>query len=219
MDIAPVPTIQLTVVGCGTLGSALVDGIQCQQNPTRLYKLGLTTRREESLAWLRAKYRGAVFSTSNCDSSIWDPTEAAKAHLVVISAPTQFTRTICTEISHAIRGSSSNQPLVVLTVCPGITISQLQTWLPAKTPIVRSMPNTPVAVGQGATALFANEYVTAELMEETQLVLSGVSPCIEVLDREDLLDIVASVSGSVHLTTHTPLLIIGTLIVSQKHRG
>jgi pyrroline-5-carboxylate reductase len=121
--------------------------------------------------------------------------KTSTAHLVVIGTQPKFTKAVCDEIHDAIERFSASQRPVILTVCPGITTAQLESWLPAETPIMRSMPNTPVAVRQGATAVFMNDFVNPESMEEIKLVLSSVSPCIENLSREDLLDVAASVSG------------------------
>ncbi|KAH8712026.1 pyrroline-5-carboxylate reductase dimerization-domain-containing protein [Phaeosphaeriaceae sp. PMI808] len=196
MNTASLPIVQLTIIGCGTLGSAIVDGLNNQPSPTRNYRLSLTGRSNDRVTLLRKNYPAAVVSADNCDARVWAPVQAATAHLVLIGTQPEFTKAVCTEICDPIKEFCGKQPPVILTLCPGITTTQLQTWLPARSPIVRSMPNTPVAVGQGATALFGNEHVTDKLMEEIRLLLLSVSPCIEFLVHEDHLDVVASVSGS-----------------------
>ncbi|KAH5214359.1 hypothetical protein HBI62_182960 [Parastagonospora nodorum] len=196
MTTPSLPIIQLTIIGCGTLASGIVDGLRNQHNLTRSYRLSLTGRREEHVNFLRKKYPEALVTANNCDPRIWAPVPGATAHLVVIGTQPQFTKAVCTEIRDTIESFCKANPPVVLTMCPGITISQLQTWLPANYPIIRSMPNTPVAVGQGATALFANKFVTSGSINEIKKVFLNVSPCVECLNCEDLLDVVASVSGS-----------------------
>jgi len=198
MSTPSLPIIQLTIIGCGTLASGIVDGLRNQPNLTRSYRLSLTGRREEQVNFLRKKYPEAVVTSNNSDPQIWAPVSGATAHLVVIGTQPQFTKAVCTEIRGAIESFCKDHPPVILTMCPGIIVSQLQAWLPANNPIIRSMPNTPVAVGQGATAIFANKFVTSGSINEIKKVFLNVSPCLESLDCEDLLDVVASVSGSVN---------------------
>lgn len=35
---------------------------------------------------------------------------------------------------------------LVISICAGVTIAQLRSWVPASTKIVRAMPNTPCKV-------------------------------------------------------------------------
>lgn len=81
-------------------------------------------------------------------------------------------------------------------MCPGISVAQLQSWLPAGTAIVRSMPNLPVTVREGATGLFPCE--NARVGQRTEVVrgvIRLVSPAVVVLGREEELDVVAAISG------------------------
>lgn len=77
-------------------------------------------------------------------------------------------------------------------------MAQLQSWLPAGTPIVRSMPNLPVTVREGATGLFPCENArrgTKRTVQVVRDVIRLVSPAAVVLGREEELDVVAAISG------------------------
>src|SRR4051794_1239939 len=43
----------------------------------------------------------------------------------------------------------------VLSIAAGVPLAKLESWLPAGTPVVRAMPNTPALVGAGAAAIAA----------------------------------------------------------------
>lgn len=188
-------SIQLSVFGCGILGSAIVDGLISKPELAKSYRICLTGRRDEHIGKLRKKYRNAYVSSNNQDPKIWALSTATELHLAIIATQPIYTQQVCLEIKEAVETTSLSKRLIVLTVCPGITVRQLHEWLPAETPIVRSMPNTPVAIGQGSIALFQNDFVKPELMEEVRVLLSLTSPCIETLTQESLLDVAASISG------------------------
>lgn len=88
-------------------------------------------------------------------------------------------------------------------MCPGIVTSQVHSWLGWAAPVVRSMPNTPVGLQQGATAMVCSPQVDAAMLDRVHRMWLAVSPVVEAVDKEDLLDVAAAVSGSV---AHVPVL-------------
>lgn len=84
---------------------------------------------------------------------------------------------------------------VFLSIAAGRTVGFFQQHLGDDAAIVRTMPNTPAAVGRGITAAFANPHVTAAQRETCQTLLEAVGEAVWV-DDEGLLDAVTAVSGS-----------------------
>jgi pyrroline-5-carboxylate reductase len=84
---------------------------------------------------------------------------------------------------------------VVLSVAAGRTIRSFERHLPDRSAVVRSIPNTPAAVGRGITVATANPYVTATQRAVCQELLSAVGETAWV-DDEALIDPVTAVSGS-----------------------
>lgn len=194
---------QLTIIGCGVFGRAIVDGLSSEAGQS--YSLALTHRRKEAAEKLQNDYPKALVTNDNTDARIWrSPKHQRNRHIVVIGTQPQYTAEVCNGIAQAFASAGGTQQLVVVTVCPGITISQLESWLPTNTPIVRTMPNTPIAVRQGATALFANRSTTSGVISEIQSIFKRMCPAVALLPREDLMDIVASVSGCVIQMTFLP---------------
>jgi pyrroline-5-carboxylate reductase len=83
----------------------------------------------------------------------------------------------------------------VLTVAAGAPISTYEAILGAGTPVIRTIPNTPAAVGAGMIALVANDAVTpgAKAAAIRLLEANGV---VDVLDDEAMIDVATAVSGS-----------------------
>ncbi|ETS81354.1 hypothetical protein PFICI_06356 [Pestalotiopsis fici W106-1] len=187
---------KLTIIGCGVFGRSIVDGLLSSESSPE-YRLALTHRRFEALKALQIDYPDAVVSRDNGDPLIWDHTDgAAIRHVVLIATQPRFTSNVCKDICNAVKSARSAQELVVVTVCPGITLAQLKSWLPCETTIIRAMPNTPISISQGATALFASESAPCEVVSEVRAIFRRISPVVAMLPREELMDVAAAVSGS-----------------------
>ena len=81
-----------------------------------------------------------------------------------------------------------------LSVAAGIRSGSIAQWLQTER-IVRSMPNTPALVGQGMTALFARDAVTAADKARVEQVIATTGESMWV-DEEGDLDAVTALSGS-----------------------
>jgi pyrroline-5-carboxylate reductase len=84
---------------------------------------------------------------------------------------------------------------VVLSIMAGKTLRFLADGLGGGTAIVRSMPNTPAAIGRGITVAVPNARVTSTQRDLTDRLLAAVG-LVEWVEDESLLDAVTAVSGS-----------------------
>lgn len=84
---------------------------------------------------------------------------------------------------------------VTLSIAAGRPIGFFETALGAGAAIVRSMPNTPAAVGRGITAACANPHVGDAQRALCQRLLTAIGEVVWVED-ESLIDAVTAVSGS-----------------------
>ncbi len=83
---------------------------------------------------------------------------------------------------------------LVLSVAAGTTIATFEAAFPGA-PIVRVMPNTPAAIGQGISAMIGNARATSRDLDLTQTLMAAVGRVVR-LDREDQMDAVTGLSGS-----------------------
>lgn len=83
---------------------------------------------------------------------------------------------------------------LVLSICAGVTITELAGHLPTGTPIVRGMPNTPAQVGAGMAALSPNPAVGDDQLRTAVRLMGAVGRVIVL--PESLQDAVTAVSGS-----------------------
>lgn len=82
----------------------------------------------------------------------------------------------------------------VLSIAAGKTLTYFSKML-GNRPLIRSMPNTPAAIGHGITVACANDKVTADQRELANSLLTAVGQ-VEWIEDESLMDAVTAVSGS-----------------------
>lgn len=85
--------------------------------------------------------------------------------------------------------------LPILSVAAGITLSALEHGLHPHHPLIRTMPNTPGAIGQGITAAVATHSVTPGHKSTADALLAALGDVVW-LESESQMDAVTGVSGS-----------------------
>jgi pyrroline-5-carboxylate reductase len=86
-------------------------------------------------------------------------------------------------------------PPVFLSIAAGKTLAQLEQGVGHGSAVVRAMPNTPAAIGRGASVLVANGAANAEQRGWCEALLAAVGSTAWV-DDERAMDAVTAVSGS-----------------------
>ncbi len=84
---------------------------------------------------------------------------------------------------------------VVLSILAGTKVARLEALLGGRAPVVRAMPNTPAAIGQGITAAWAGPRVSEAQKSLCTSLLEAVGEVVW-LEKETLLDSVTAISGS-----------------------
>ncbi len=101
---------------------------------------------------------------------------------------------IMDDVLKTVSGLKTHNPLV-LSVAAGKTIASFERHFGASAAVIRSIPNTPAAIGRGITAIAANANVSAGQMQLAQDLLASIGEVV-VVDDEILIDAATAVSGS-----------------------
>lgn len=88
-----------------------------------------------------------------------------------------------------------NGSTLFVSIAAGTTIASFEDALGTRTPIVRTMPNTPAMVGRGITAICRNSHVTDADFALARDLMAAVGQVVD-LSGEDQIDAVTAVSGS-----------------------
>jgi pyrroline-5-carboxylate reductase len=101
---------------------------------------------------------------------------------------------VAAEVDPAYAGLVGPQTVAV-SIMAGQTLRTLAGLLPPGAAIVRSMPNTPAAIGRGITVAVANAQVSAAQRDLAHRLLAAIG-AVEWVADEALMDAVTAVSGS-----------------------
>jgi pyrroline-5-carboxylate reductase len=119
-----------------------------------------------------------------------NPTAVRPASVVVLAVKPQVAPDVMPKITPFVDANT-----LVVSIMAGRTLSFLAAALPAKTAIVRAMPNTPAAIGRGISVAVPNAHVASAQREMAQGLLSAVG-AVEWIADENQMDAVTAVSGS-----------------------
>ena len=83
---------------------------------------------------------------------------------------------------------------LVISVAAGTTIATFEAAFPGA-PVIRVMPNTPAAIGQGISAMIGNGAATPAHLDLAEALMRAVGRVVR-LEAEDQMDAVTGLSGS-----------------------
>lgn len=135
-------------------------------------------------------------AATNTDAVEFKPvdsvTTSGTSDVVVLAVKPQIMKIVCQGLLDVVQKC---KPMVV-SIAAGIRIESLDSWLGGNVSIVRTMPNTPALVGEGATGLYANQITSPNQKQVADDILGAISARKYWVETEDLLDVVTGLSGS-----------------------
>ena len=169
---------QIAIVGAGVMGQALVAGlIGAGRDPRAIVVSDRDADRADALVQ-RHGVRAAA-----------GPDAVAAADTVVLAVKPQDMATVLEHLSPALRPDT-----LVVSIAAGITTTYLEDRLPAGTPVVRAMPNTPALVDEGMSAVSPGRHAGPEHVAEATGLLEGCGRVVGLAEHH--LDAVTAISGS-----------------------
>ncbi|MBY8976243.1 pyrroline-5-carboxylate reductase [Rhodobacteraceae bacterium NNCM2] len=164
----------LVLLGCGKMGGALLEGwLASGLDPAKVQVLD-----PYPADWLL-----------NSGVSV-NPEALGPASFAVLAVKPQMIREAAPALL-PLAGSGT----VFLSVAAGTSIAAFEEMFGAATPIIRAMPNTPAAVGQGISALIGNDAASEVHMAIAEALMAAVGQTVR-LDNEGQMDAVTGLSGS-----------------------
>jgi pyrroline-5-carboxylate reductase len=84
---------------------------------------------------------------------------------------------------------------LILSIAAGKTIAGFEAAFGSDASVIRSIPNTPAAIGRGITAMVGNTHVSRAQMELAESLMASTGEVVQV-PHESMIDLVTAVSGS-----------------------
>jgi len=172
---------RIAVIGAGNMGGALIGGI-LKGGVTDREHLIATVRTPERAEELTSKYGIRVTAGGNSQA-------AAGADIIVLAVKPGTLPKVLEEIRETLRPSQ-----ILLSLAAAVPISLIEKLTGCTLPVFRAMPNIPVVVEEGATAVAANPHCTAEQRAAIEEIFRAVG--VVAFVEEELMHAVTALSGS-----------------------
>jgi pyrroline-5-carboxylate reductase len=175
---------RIAIIGGGSIGEALLSGLLRAGRQTK--DLVVAEKSPD-----RAKYLADTYSVLL--TSVADAAENA-TYVIVAVKPSDVEQALVDIAAAAARAENNSAEQVFVTVVAGVSTAFYESKLPAGAPVVRVMPNAPVVVGGGVSALARGRFATEGQLKEVAAIFDAVGGVLTV--PESQLDAVTAVSGS-----------------------
>jgi pyrroline-5-carboxylate reductase len=169
----------IVLVGAGKMGSAMLDG---------WLALGLAPSR---VAVIEPQPSAEISALAGRGLQLNpDPRAVSDPAVILIAVKPQSAAEVVPAMAPLVGPST-----VVVSIMAGTRLASLERGLPAGSAVVRTMPNTPAAIGRGITVAVANARVSPAQRDLAHRLLAAIGT-VEWVEDEGLLDAVTAVSGS-----------------------
>ena len=168
----------IAFIGAGNMGSALIRGACRAIQPDQVV--------------IYDPYKGdAVAAETGCVSAPDGKTAAAQARYVMLCVKPQVLPEVLEELVPVLEEGQ-----VLVSIAAGVQLEKLESILAAggrELPVIRIMPNTPAAIGEGVLLTVANGKVTEEEYQGLEQILTQCG--LLVRTGEAGLDMGSAISG------------------------
>lgn len=174
MTLDSVRSRGLVLLGCGKMGSAMLQGWLDSGLPEN----SVTVLDPYPNDWVKAQ--GVHINTD---------LPPAPAVVIVAVKPQMMGEAL------PVLRPLGNTDTLFISIAAGTPIAAFEELLGAETPLIRAMPNTPAAVGRGVSAIIGNAHATPDHLDLAETLLRAVGQVVR-LESETQMDAVTGLSGS-----------------------
>jgi pyrroline-5-carboxylate reductase len=175
---------RIAIIGGGNIGEALLSGLL--RSGRQVKDIAVAERVSARTRYLSETYSVRVANVADAVES---------ADFVIVAVKPSDVDSVTDEIADAVaREKADSVEHVFVTVVAGVSTGYFEAKLPAGAPVVRVMPNAPMVVGAGVSAIAKGRFATQEQLKEVSAVFDSVGGVLTV--PESQLDAVTAVSGS-----------------------
>jgi pyrroline-5-carboxylate reductase len=191
---------KLIIIGGGRMGSALAEG---------LLSAKWCSKSELAVVESALEQRGALEERL--------PGVAIFASIEQADVDAATGVVLCVKPDHAesaARVAGATGVTRLLSVVAGLSTARIEAVFSGPVAVIRSMPNTPVLVRKGASAIAGGSNVTSDDLDWAESILGAVGIVVRVTERN--IDAVTGLSGPMPAYLY---LVIESLIEAGVHQG
>ncbi len=181
MNIPAHPPYTIAMIGYGKMGSALHQGWESADFPAKFHIISPSQTR-------RTKQSTNYYNTIEGDEGIHSALTTCNA--IIMAVKPQMMKEVCLQIQPHVPQNCS-----IISIAAGQSLKTFESYFNEDQPIIRTMPNTPSAIGQGVTAYIGNEACKVEHLSLCRHLFEISGKAYHV-DQEALIDTISAISGS-----------------------
>ena len=168
----------ISFIGGGNMAMAMVKGLVAVQPRPRLTVAGPTAEKLFAFSAM-----GVATTTDNSEA-------VAASDIIVLAIKPQKAALVVPALAAAWTPGK-----ILVSILAGTTTAKLASWLPAGARIVRAMPNTPLAIGQGMVGLCKGADASDADITQAEALFTPCGKVLRLAD-ESRMDAITAVSGS-----------------------
>jgi len=165
---------KIGIIGGGNMGAALIKGLVGD------YTVCVTEKDQRRASFLRRRFGIATLPLK---------TLAQKSQILILAVKPQNLDEVLQELS-----PWAGSEHLIVSIAAGMMTSFIERRLEGKTRVVRTMPNLPLQIGQGITAVCKGRYARKTDLDEVCRLFNHVG-CAVIVSEKDM-DAVTAISGS-----------------------
>ena len=170
--------MKLCIIGLGQMGSTLLQGILDQGVFAPEEIIGCDKNLEEIAT---DALEGINTTADNCKG-------VKQADVVLLAVKPQILEDVLEEIEELLDDK------LIISIAAGVSIARIRKNISTSVRTARVMPNTPVLVKKGVSAISFSYNCTEKDTELVRNIFSGVGEVVEV--EEKMMDVITGLSGS-----------------------
>ncbi|MBT6223440.1 MAG: pyrroline-5-carboxylate reductase [Rhodobiaceae bacterium] len=169
----------LTIVGAGKMGKALISGWISNGLP------------KEELTIIGRDIKGSSILINDHIVNITTYKEKnIKSNMLVLAVKPQIMPAVLKKIIPIIDSNT-----IIVSIAAGITMKSMRSHIGNENRIIRAMPNTPAAIGKGMTVLFSDKELNDIEKNSVTDLMAAVGEVKWVI-KEDIMNLITAISGS-----------------------
>ena len=177
---------KISFIGAGNMGGAIIKAVCRKAAPEDVLITDLDMAKCADLAQeTRCRITDSVF------------TAVKEGTYIFLCVKPQVLEDLISEINPLLENFiNKGEEKIIVSIAAGVTLEKLKGWLGQKLkdmPLIRMMPNTPVAIGKGMSAITAGSDVSEKIIAELQDILAETGKVEKI--PESLIDAFGTVNG------------------------
>ncbi|HXE55366.1 MAG TPA: pyrroline-5-carboxylate reductase [Tepidisphaeraceae bacterium] len=173
-------SVELGILGAGNMAEAIAGGVV----------RGGLLKPDQILAADVSGDRRKIFSERLGISTTEDNRQvASQAKTILLSVKPQHMKQVLEGIRDVLRADA-----LIISIAAGISTRFIETHVGGSRRVIRTMPNTPMLIGEGMVAMARGQHATEDDSRRARALFETAAAVIDV--SEDQLDAVTAVSGS-----------------------